>query len=175
MSKLLFVPVLVAASLWGAMRVHGAETPVERGRYLVTISGCSDCHTPGALLGKPDGARFLAGSDVGFDIPGMGVFVGRNLTPDRETGLGTWSDDEIVAAITAGVRPDGRHLAPAMPWPGLSKLTRTDARAIVAYLRSLPPVRNVAPGPFGPGETPSTLVLTVLPGDIHATMRKAAR
>lgn len=175
MSKLFFVPVLVAASLWGVFRVNGAESPVDRGRYLVTISGCSDCHTPGALQGKPDGERFLGGSDVGFDVPGLGVFVGRNLTPDRETGLGTWSDDEIVAAITKGTRPDGRHLAPAMPWPALSKLTKTDARAIVAYLRSLPPVRNAVPGPFGPSETPTSLVLTQVPGEVLATLRKTAR
>ncbi|HLH49405.1 MAG TPA: cytochrome c, partial [Roseiarcus sp.] len=57
-----------------------AETPVERGKYLVTIGGCSDCHTPGSFLGKPDAERYLGGSDVGFAIPGMGVFVGRNLT-----------------------------------------------------------------------------------------------
>jgi mono/diheme cytochrome c family protein len=175
MSKLLFVPVLLAASFWGAMRVQGAESPIDRGHYLVTIAGCSDCHTPGAMQGKPDLGRFLAGSEVGFDIPGLGVFVGSNLTPDPETGLGKWSDDEIVAAVTTGLRPDGRRLAPAMPWQGLSKLTTTDARAIVAYLRSLPPVRNAASGPFGPSETPTTLVLTLMPGEVHATMRKAPR
>ena len=59
-----------------------------RGRYLVTIAGCSDCHTPGALLGAPDMKRYLGGSDVGFAIPGPGVFVGENLTPDKDTGLG---------------------------------------------------------------------------------------
>lgn len=175
MSKLLFIPVLVAASLWGAARVQAADGPIERGRYLVTITGCSDCHTPGALLGKPDAGRFLGGSDVGFDIPGLGVFVGRNLTPDRETGLGKWSDGEIIAAITTGTRPDGRHLALAMPWPGLAKLTKTDAQAIVAYLRSLPPVSNTVPGPFGPSEAPTSLVLTVLPGGVHAKMRQTSQ
>ena len=57
---------------------------VARGRYLVTIAGCSDCHTPGALLGSPDMKRYLGGSDVGFAIPGAGVFVGENLTPDKD-------------------------------------------------------------------------------------------
>lgn len=175
MSKLLFVPVIVAASLWGVVRVQAADPQVERGRYLVAITGCADCHTPGALLGKPDRGRHLGGSDVGFDVPGLGVFVGRNLTPDRETGLGNWSDDQIVAAITTGVRPDGRHLAPAMPWPGLSKLTRKDALAIAAYLKSLPPVRNDVPGPFGPDEAPTSLVLTVVPGEALATLRKGPR
>jgi mono/diheme cytochrome c family protein len=65
-----------------------ADDRVDRGKYLVGISGCSDCHTPGGLLGNPDSARILGGSDVGFGIPGVGVFIGPNLTPDKETGLG---------------------------------------------------------------------------------------
>lgn len=175
MSKLIFVPVIVAASLWGVVRVHAADPQIERGRHLVAIAGCTDCHTPGALLGKPDPGRFLGGSDVGFDIPNLGVFVGPNLTPDPETGLGKWSNDQIVAAITTGVRPDGRHLAPAMPWPGLSKLTRAEALAIAAFLKSLPPVRNAVPGPFGPGETPTTAVFAIMAGDAFATLRKGPR
>ena len=70
-------------------------------------------------------------------MPGLGVFVGRNLTPDKETGLGNWTDQEIITAFTTGVRPDHRTLAPIMPWPALSKLTPDDAKAIVAYLRSI--------------------------------------
>jgi len=69
-------------------RAAAEDAQVARGRYLVTISGCSDCHTPGALLGAPNMKRFLGGSDVGFSVPGQGVFVGENLTPDKETGLG---------------------------------------------------------------------------------------
>jgi hypothetical protein len=70
----------------------GAADPlVERGQYLVNFGGCFDCHTPGYFFGKPDMARYLGGSDVGFEIPGLGVFVGPNLTPDKETGLGTWN------------------------------------------------------------------------------------
>jgi mono/diheme cytochrome c family protein len=65
-----------------------AETPVERGQYLVTIAGCNDCHTPGAMLGQPDDKRRLGGSDVGFGDPASGVWVGGNLTPDKATGLG---------------------------------------------------------------------------------------
>ncbi len=66
-----------------------ADPRVERGRYLAEIGGCLDCHTPGYFFGKPDMARYLGGSEVGFEIPGLGVFVGSNLTPDKETGLGT--------------------------------------------------------------------------------------
>ncbi len=149
-----------------------AEPEAERGKYLVTIAGCNDCHTPGYFLGKPDFSRRLGGSDVGFAIPGVGAFVGPNLTPDKETGLGSWTDDQIVAAFTKGVTLDGRKLSPVMPWQELAALTPDDAKAIVAYLRSLPPVKNAVPGPFGPDQTPSTLVFVIVPGAVYAKMPK---
>lgn len=134
---------------------------IDHGRYLVTIMGCTDCHTPGHFLGQPDMARFLGGSDVGFEIPGLGTFLGPNLTPDP-SGLGGWSEAEIVTAIRIGVRPDGRQLAPAMPWMGYATLTDGDAADIAAFLKSLPPVTNDAPGPFGPGEATGGFVLKVV-------------
>jgi mono/diheme cytochrome c family protein len=140
-----------------------AQQPVERGKYLVTLASCTDCHTPGFFFGKPDMARYLGGSDVGFEIPGLGVFVGPNLTPDKETGLGNWTDEQIVAALKTGHRPDGRVLAPIMPWKALASLTSEDALAIVAYLRSLPPVKNKVVGPFGANEKPTTFVMKVVP------------
>src|SRR4051812_16889913 len=141
-----------------------AQTPVERGQYLVTITGCNDCHTPGAMLGQPDAKRRLGGSDVGFGDPASGVWVGGNLTPDKETGLGKWTTAEILAAITKGKMPDGRELSPIMPWPALSHLTSDDANAIATYLQSLPPVSNATPGPFKAGETPGVpYVSTVIP------------
>jgi mono/diheme cytochrome c family protein len=149
-----------------------AETPVERGKYLVTIAGCSDCHTPGNFLGHPDFKRFLGGSDVGFGIPNAGVFVGPNLTPDMDTGIGKWSVDDIVVAITRGKTPEGRSLSPIMPWPAFSQLSRSDAEAIAAYLKSLPPIVNKIPGPFKPDEKPSVLVMTVIPGEVYAAMPK---
>jgi mono/diheme cytochrome c family protein len=152
--------------------VGAVDTRIERGQYLVAIAGCGDCHTPGSLIGHPDQARFLGGSDVGFAIPGEGVFVGPNLTPDHDTGLGSWSEQQIVTAITTGARPDGRMLAPVMPWPGFSHLTRSDALAIAAYLKSLPAVRHKVPGPFGPDEKPDVLVMSVLPGSIYAALPK---
>lgn len=136
---------------------------VERGKYLVTIASCTDCHTPGHFLGKPDMTRYLGGSEVGFEIPGTGVFYGPNLTPDEETGLGRWSERDIVTAIRTGMRPDGRMLAPVMPWPALAELTDPDAAAIAAYLKSLPLVSNKVPGPFGPGEAPTSFVMRVVP------------
>lgn len=141
-----------------------AQTPVERGQYLATIGGCGDCHTPGAMLGAPDLKRLYGGSDVGFGDPAYGVWVGGNLTPDKETGLGAWTSDQIVAALTKGETPQGRKLSEIMPWPALSHLTPGDALALVAYLQSLPPVHNAVPGPFKPGETPSVpYVSAVLP------------
>jgi len=149
-----------------------ADPQVDRGKYLVTLGGCNDCHTPGYFLGHPDFDRRLGGSEVGFSIPGLGVFVGRNLTPDKQTGLGSWTDEEIVTAITTGKRPDGRELAPIMPWRAFSALTKEDAEAIAVYLKSLPPVHNEIPGPFGPDEKPTVLVFTIVPGDVYAAMPK---
>jgi mono/diheme cytochrome c family protein len=150
----------VAASL--LPRAH-AETPVERGKYLVTLAGCNDCHTPGFFLGNPDMARYLGGSDVGFEIPGLGVFNGRNITPDKETGIGAWTDAQVATAITTGKRPDGRQLAPIMNYASFSYLAKDDVAAIVAYLRSVPAVNNKVPGPFKPGEKVSIFTFRVLP------------
>ena len=164
-SMLIRAALLAAALLMAptAARPAAADDEVERGKYLVTLGGCNDCHTPGSFLGKRDTTRVLGGSEVGFELPGLGVFHGPNLTPDRETGLGEWSKEEIVTAITTGVRPDGRHLAPIMPWRDFAHLTRADALAIAAYLQSLPPVRNKVPGPFGPTEAPTSFVMKVVP------------
>jgi mono/diheme cytochrome c family protein len=166
------IPLLsiIFASLAAFPLATRAETPVERGQYLVTIAGCNDCHTPGALFGNPDKARLLAGSDVGFGDPGSGVWVGQNLTPDKETGLGGWTSDQIVTAITTGKIPDGRTLSPIMPWPALSKLTHDDALAIAAYLKSLPAVKNAVPGPYKAGETPTVAVSVVVPPSVFAKL-----
>ncbi len=129
-----------------------AETQVERGKYLAEIMTCNECHTPGALLGKPDKNNPLAGSEVGYEIPMLGIFYGANLTPDTETGIGSWTADQIVTAIRTGVRPDGRVLSAAMPWRSFAALTDKDAKAIAAYLKSLKPMSRKVPGPFGPSE-----------------------
>lgn len=159
------------AGLSDASRAQTAQ--IKRGEYLVTLGGCNDCHTPGYFFGKPDTARLLGGSEVGFAIPDLGVFHGPNLTPDPDTGLGNWSADEIVAAITKGRRPDGRILAPIMPWHAFANLTRQDAYAIVAFLKSLPPVRNKVPGPFGPNETPTSFVMKIMPPETATTGESA--
>ena len=141
--------------------VTKAETPVERGKYLVQFGGCNDCHSPGYFFGKTTPETYLSGSDVGFQLPG-GTFVGPNLTPDTETGLGKWSEAEIVTALQTGVRPDGRVLAEIMPWHAFAKLTKADAAAIAAFLKSLQPVRNKAPGPLAAGEKAPFPVMTII-------------
>lgn len=152
--------VLVAA--WSFDAKTADRELIERGKYLVTLGGCNDCHTPGYFFGKPDMARQFGGSEVGFEIPGLGVFHGPNLTPDEATGLGRWSEADIVTAIQTGKRPDGRELAPIMPWRAFATLTKSDAQAIVAYLKSLPPVSNKVPGPFGPNEPPTSFVMKIV-------------
>jgi mono/diheme cytochrome c family protein len=153
----------LTASVLALPSIAAAETPTQRGQYLVTISGCNDCHTPGYLFGKPDMERFLGGSDVGFEIPGQGVFVAPNITPDKETGIGSWTPEQITAALQAGIRPDGRMLAPIMPWHAFAHLTKDDAQAIVAYLQSVQPVKNKVPGPFKPGEKVTSFTFRILP------------
>lgn len=147
------------------------EAQIERGKYLVNFGGCNDCHTPGYFLGKPDMAQYLSGSDVGLSLP-TGVFVGRNLTPDKETGLGNWTKEQIITAFSAGKRPDGRELAPNMPWEAFSRLTDTDKDAIASYLQSIPAVRHAVPGPFAPNETPTVMTFVLIPGGVYASMPK---
>ncbi len=153
-----------ALALVAAPPAWSQSTRVEiaRGKYLVQFGGCIDCHTPGYFFGKPDMARALGGSEVGFEIPGLGVFYGPNLTPDKETGLGNWTKEQIVTALQKGMRPDGRQLAPIMPWKAFANLSKRDADAIAAYLKSLAPVRNKVPGPFGPTEKPTSFIMKVV-------------
>jgi len=151
-------------------RANSAETELQRGKYLVSVIPCTDCHTPGTFLGKPDKKRYLGGSDVGFEVPGLGVFYAPNLTPDKETGLGNWSKEEIATAITTGKRPDGRILAPPMPVESFKNLSHSDALAIATYLKSLPAIKNKVPGPFGASEKPSSFVYQVLPPEKYTPM-----
>ena len=153
--------LLLSGCCLAAASSQAAESTVARGKYLVQVGGCGDCHTPGYFLGKADESRYLGGSDVGFKIP-PGTFVGANLTPDKETGLGSWSTEQIVTALTKGERPDGRMLSEVMPWRDFAHLTPADAKSIAMYLKSLPPVSHKVPGPLGPGEKPGFPVLTVV-------------
>jgi mono/diheme cytochrome c family protein len=160
--KPLAAAILLALTA-AALPAKADPAQVARGSYLVSVSGCNDCHTAGYFFGKPDMAHHLGGSDVAFEIPGLGAFVGPNLTPDPETGLGNWTAAEIVTALQTGARPDGRMLAPIMPWHALANLTTEDVTAMAAFLQSLKPVKNKVPGPFGVGETVPTFMFRILP------------
>ena len=156
---------IVAAASLAALAIAApasAETLVERGQYLAHIMDCGGCHHTGAFTPQPNLETPLAGSDIGFEMPGMGVFYPPNLTPDKESGLGKWSDAEIITAFTTGMRPDGRQLAPMMPWMSYAHINSDDATALVAYLRSLPPVKHKVPGPFAASDKPAAPYFTVI-------------
>lgn len=124
---------------------HGLPSDqVARGRYLATaICECLECHSPL----QPGGLEIPIASKLGAgDILDEKLrVVAPNITPDLETGAGSWTDDQLVRAVREGIGHDGRRLSQAMPYTYFSVLTDDDARAIVAYLRSLRPVRNHLP------------------------------
>ncbi|GGC45039.1 cytochrome c [Siccirubricoccus deserti] len=120
-----------------------AETRLERGRYLVeTIAACGNCHTPQGPNGPLPG-KALAGNQVIEDNPAFRA-VASNITPDRRTGIGAWTDAQIARAIREGIRPDGSVIGPPMPIAWYRDLADEDVAAMVAYLRSIPAVANVS-------------------------------
>ena len=122
-----------------------ASDKAARGGYLVnSVMGCTDCHTPvDPTSGAPVMDKYLAGRQP-YEGP-WGIVYGGNITPDNETGLGTWTDDEVKRALLTGVRKDGRRLI-LMPWFAYSSLTAEDADAVVYYLKNvLPAVNNQIP------------------------------
>lgn len=167
------IPLLIV--LAGATAQAGDR--VERGRYLVNTSGCMDCHTPlkmGANGPEPDMARLLSGHPQALAItapvappPGpwmatiavsgtaysgpWGLSFAANLTPDMETGLGRWSEDDFVQTIRTGRHLGrGRPVLPPMPIAVYSQMTDDDLKAVFAYLKSLPAIRNKVPEPLAP-------------------------
>lgn len=127
------------------------QAAVNRGEYLVELLGCGACHTDGALVGEPDESLALAGSRIGiaytspFENDKPGIVFAPNLTPDRDTGIGRWTDDEIKNAVRAGLGRHGPERILVMPWQGYAQISEDDAWAIVAYLRSMEPVENQVP------------------------------
>jgi mono/diheme cytochrome c family protein len=161
----------------------GADSPsdeqVARGKYLVTFGGCHDCHTPhkmGPNGPEEDMTRMLSGhpSDMTVTPPatapgapwmfmGTGSFTAfagpwgvsftANLTPDKETGLGNWTEEQFIMALRNGRHEGkGRPILPPMPFKYVSSLTDDDLKAVFAYLRSIPAVRNKVPSPIDPPE-----------------------
>lgn len=150
---------------------EGRDALVKRGALLVSIGGCQDCHTPfrmGPNGPEKDVARGLSGHPEELRLPAppkleaawnwagsatMTAFVGpwgqtyaANLTPDRETGIGAWTEKDFIQAMRTGKHVGvSRPILPPMPWQALAKLSDRDLRAVYAYLLAQPPVRNKVP------------------------------
>ncbi len=158
--------------------VDSSSVSITRGEYLVNTSGCNDCHSPKMMTDKgpvPDPALLLSGHPENLPLPGSdtatsnhwilfhmggtaakgpwGTSFAANLTPDP-TGLGNWSEEQFFNAMRKGYYKGiegGRMLLPLMPWPAYAQMTDEDLRSIFAYLKSLPPVKNIVPAPLPPG------------------------
>jgi hypothetical protein len=154
-----------------ALSAKGAA--VARGEYLAKSMGCWDCHTPhqmGPEGPEPDMSRWLSGHPAGSELPSppdpkgpwvaavsatmtawagpWGTSYTANLTPDVETGLGAWTEQQFIDALRSGRHQGrGRPILPPMPWPAISNLTDDDLKAVFAYLRAIPPVKNKVPDP----------------------------
>jgi cytochrome c553 len=140
MKNLQRTALVVAATMTMASGVR-AETRLERGRYLMeSIVACGNCHTPQGPQGPLPGMELAGGLKI-EDKPFTAYTS--NITPDRETGIGTWTDAQIITAIREGKRPDGSIIGPPMPIALYRGMSDSDARAIVAYLRAVKPVKNV--------------------------------
>ncbi len=140
------VPMIFAMA-WGLTACTGSDDDavlLARGTYLMEgIVACGQCHTPKNADATPRQDMRLAGAFV-IEEPIFTVYA-PNITMDEETGIGTWTDEQIVRAIREGVRPDGTIIGPPMPFGSYRNMSDYDVRAIVAYLRSVPPIENVVP------------------------------
>ena len=137
-------------SFYASLDESAKANPVERGKYLVNTLGCGFCHSPvredGSMIEE---LRFAGGQR--WNLYPFDDVVSYNLTSDKETGLGSWTDDQIKTFVTKGIRRDGSRMIPyPMPWPAFASLKEDDLNAIVAYLRTLPPVYNKIPEPKSP-------------------------
>ena len=160
----LVVLAVLASGMVGMTETVAAQGNIARGAYLVNIMGCDDCHTPMGPDGRPMMQHKLAGHPPNAPVAtyqgGLfgsfaltntswagpwGVSFSRNLTPDPETGLGTWTEADFIKAMRTGQKPNGAIMLPPMPWPAYSHATEEDLKAIWAYLRSLKPIKNAVP------------------------------
>ena len=155
---------------------------IERGEFLITAGGCDDCHTPknfGPKGPEMDMTRRLSGHPAGTTIPPVdttllhqwaylshdltmavgpwGVTFSANLTPDNETGIGTWQPEMFIRAIKTGKHlgvAEGRPIFPPMPWQSIARLSDEDLKAMFMYLKSLPAIKNKVPEPLPPNMIP---------------------
>ena len=162
-----------------AQAVSSSAEVIKRGEYLTVLGSCNDCHTPknfGPKGPELDMTRLMSGYPSSTKLPeipkGMiapdkwgvvgtndmtawvgpwGVSFGINLTPDEETGIGTWNEAMFIKAMRTGKHlGEGREILPPMPWQALSKASDEDLKAMFAYLRSLKPIKNAVPDPLPP-------------------------
>jgi mono/diheme cytochrome c family protein len=133
LSVLLMLGVLAPRT---ALSQEGRKELVEKGQYIFALAGGCACHT------VPKGTPNAGGR--AFPIP-FGTVYATNITPDKETGIGNWSDKEIINAVTTGIRPNGDWILPIMPHEAYSGIAEEDLKALVAYLRTLKPVRKEIP------------------------------
>ena len=140
--------VIAGAAVTSAMALPASaqsqKALVERGKYLVNgPAACGNCHTQRGPNLLPITSKFLAGGEK-ITAP-IFVAYSRNITPDKDTGIGTWSDAQIIRAIREGVTKEGKTLGPPMPFDFYNKMSNDDAKAIVAYLRTVKPMHNEVP------------------------------
>ena len=135
---------------YAKLDAQAKANPVQRGKYLVRTIGCAGCHSSYTEdLGIIEGTQFSGG--LTFDLYPFGKFTSRNLTSDKETGLGNWTDQEIKLAFTQGISRDGRKFLPfPMPWTAFGSMKEEDQNAIVAYLRTIPAVNHKISDPEKP-------------------------
>ena len=130
------VALALGVAMAGSIGAAQAQSPVERGGYLVnTIMTCQNCHTPIGPNG-PDFSKALSGG-ISWDEPPFKV-TASNITQDKETGIGAWTDAQIKTLLRTGKRPNGVQVAEVMPTAFYGILTEKDLDAIVAYLRTVP-------------------------------------
>ena len=132
-AQLFLALVFLAPGVANARSQENSADLVGRGQYIFSSAGGCACHSP------PKGTPYVGGRE--FPIP-MAKVYSTNLTADKETGLGNWSDQQIRDAITRGIRPDGERLLPVMPYEAYSGMAEEDLKALIAYLRTLKPVRK---------------------------------
>jgi hypothetical protein len=132
-------------TFYAQQEAEALANPVKRGEYLVDVLACALCHTPVDEQRRALPGMRLAGG-LRMQLSPFGMYPTGNLTSDKETGLGNWTDDEIKRVITKGTLRDGTRMLPfPMDWPAFSTMKESDLNAVVAYLRTVPPVRNKVP------------------------------
>jgi mono/diheme cytochrome c family protein len=178
---LLLVLIVTVIVLAGCAKKSSDLSPVDRGKYLVMVGGCGDCHSPKVFTAAgpvPDTARTLSGYPSSARLPEIpkgilspaqwgalttndqtawvgpwGVSFASNLTPHPAAGIGNWTEALFIQILRTGkFMGTSRDILPPMPWQEMGKMTDEDLKAVFTYLKSLPPIDNAVPVPLPPGQ-----------------------